>query len=178
MYLLKDCSLYVSFDAKIVWNWHLLTTIIHPFMCTVVLETLTCCQRYLLLILKKLKCYSCKCKKYVEIGLIEQGLWELDQSVKVFLFYLYEYSKTYQEEEVNGRIRSYEKKIGSLMTEVGSLKSEVCQSLSPQSWLILILPILHFRQFPTHPIKSQYGLTHFNTCMCMQWIEIDLPMVS
>lgn len=31
---------------------------------------------------------------------------------------------TSEEEEVNGRIRSYEKKIGSLMTEVGSLKSE------------------------------------------------------
>lgn len=32
---------------------------------------------------------------------------------------------TSEEEEVNGRIRSYEKKIGSLMTEVGSLKSEM-----------------------------------------------------
>ena len=51
----------------------------------------------------------------------------------LLFFYLCECSKTYQEEEVNGRIRSYEKKIGSLMTEVGSLKSEVCQSLSPQS---------------------------------------------
>jgi len=32
---------------------------------------------------------------------------------------------TSEEEEVNGKIRSYEKKIGSLMTEVGTLKSEM-----------------------------------------------------
>lgn len=31
-----------------------------------------------------------------------------------------------QEEEVHGKIRTYEKKIGSLMSEVGSLKTEVC----------------------------------------------------
>ena len=30
-----------------------------------------------------------------------------------------------QEDEVHGKIRSYEKKIGSLMSEVGSLKTEV-----------------------------------------------------
>lgn len=33
--------------------------------------------------------------------------------------------KILQEEDVNGKIRTYEKKIGSLMTEVGTLKNEV-----------------------------------------------------
>ena len=33
--------------------------------------------------------------------------------------------KMSKEDDVNGKIRTYEKKIGSLMTEVGSLKNEV-----------------------------------------------------
>lgn len=53
------------------------------------------------------------------------SIWNLDAfEARQFMFSL-AFFEILQEEDVNGKIRTYEKKIGSLMTEVGSLKNEV-----------------------------------------------------